>query len=514
YALRETYDPALVTALAKLASDTSKPVAARLPALGSLAALYREPEIWNGVHWRTGPIGFTEESHETAPSIPKTLDWPDTDVIGRTLAVALSDPDLSAFAVRRLPAHPSREIQDALRNLFRASDDNALRSEVLTRLAADGAAADLVREALENGQKNEALVAAAIAAAPANSDDRTADLLLRFAAATPKPDLRAKAIVSIGKLHRADTASLVSGFGKDENAQVRTAVVAALAEAGKPDVIPALTSFLDDHDAEIKRKAIAALGEMKAAPALDKLVEAARQPDTRLEAIAALARIPDVRAIDAYLAGLGEKSPALRDNCAKAITALKPQAAALITERLQLAKAPPTTAEALRKIFGNDFIAQSSDVSPERYDNFAEAHNGDSQKGKEIFKDPQGIGCFRCHTVQGSGGDMGPDLTHIGANYPKAELIESVLYPSKKINGDYQQFSLELKNGESYFGSVRNETAESLVIVDAEGKKHPVQKADIVKRVKSDLSPMPAGLQAGLSLQDFADLIAFLQSLK
>jgi putative heme-binding domain-containing protein len=325
--------------------------------------------------------------------------------------------------------------------------------------------------------------------------------------------LRAKCVASLGKLKLPDGA-LLTAFAKDDKADVRSAVVGALAANAKAEAIPALTAFLDDSEVEIRRKAIGALGNLKASASIPALIEAERRPETRMDAIAALTRMPDARAIDVYLDGLAEKNPAVRDTCAKAISALKPQSASLVSERIQVAKVPPAMADELRKIFGNQFIAQSADVSPERYDAFASAHTGNLQHGREIFVDQNGIGCIRCHFLQGKGGDMGPDLTHIGANYTRAELIESVLYPSKKILGDYQQFTLEMKNGDTLFGSVRNETADSLVIVDAEGKKHPVTKSEIVNRVKSELSPMPPGLQAALSLQDFADLISFLQSLK
>src|SRR3712207_1035181 len=48
YALRNTYDAALATALADYAGDRSKPAASRALALKALAPLHRQPKPWNG----------------------------------------------------------------------------------------------------------------------------------------------------------------------------------------------------------------------------------------------------------------------------------------------------------------------------------------------------------------------------------------------------------------------------------------------------------------------------------
>jgi len=61
---------------------------------------------------------------------------------------------------------------------------------------------------------------------------------------------------------------------------------------------------------------------------------------------------------------------------------------------------------------------------------------------------------------------------------------------------------------------VRGETADELTLIDTDAKKHVIPKKEIESRKQSDLSLMPDGLQIGLSLQDFADLIAYLENLK
>jgi putative heme-binding domain-containing protein len=63
-------------------------------------------------------------------------------------------------------------------------------------------------------------------------------------------------------------------------------------------------------------------------------------------------------------------------------------------------------------------------------------------------------------------------------------------------------------------GRFLGETAEELTLMDAEGKRHAMRKPEIEQRKESELSLMPEGLNTGLSLQDFADIVSYLESLK
>jgi hypothetical protein len=53
-----------------------------------------------------------------------------------------------------------------------------------------------------------------------------------------------------------------------------------------------------------------------------------------------------------------------------------------------------------------------------------------------------------------------------------------------------------------------------VTLVDASGRTNLVSRARIANRRASDLSLMPEGLHVGLTVEDFADLIAYLESLK
>jgi putative heme-binding domain-containing protein len=164
---------------------------------------------------------------------------------------------------------------------------------------------------------------------------------------------------------------------------------------------------------------------------------------------------------------------------------------------------------------GRLFESKPKKLDPAAYEAFAVKNAGDVERGRKLFFDVKGVACTKCHKVKNEGaGDVGPDLASVGAKYGRAFLIESVLYPSKQILDGYKQTIVVTKDGQVLSGIVRGDTAEELTLIDAEGKKHVVPKAKIDEVQLSDKSLMPEGLNTGLSLQDFADVIGYLESLK
>ena len=86
--------------------------------------------------------------------------------------------------------------------------------------------------------------------------------------------------------------------------------------------------------------------------------------------------------------------------------------------------------------------------------------------------------------------------------------------PRPTIFSGYEPVVVATADGRVLTGIVKNETPEVLEIEDADAKRVKVAKADIDERKPSDVSLMPNGLADGLSRQDFADLIAYLETLK
>jgi len=156
----------------------------------------------------------------------------------------------------------------------------------------------------------------------------------------------------------------------------------------------------------------------------------------------------------------------------------------------------------------------SGGFNPETYRAVALKGQGSASRGRQLFTDLKGLACVKCHAVGKEGGAVGPELSSVGAKYPRDELIAAVLYPSAKISSGYEPAILALADGRVVTGIVRGETPEAVEIQDAEAKLLRIQKDEIEERKRSDVSLMPNGLAQGLSTQDFADLIAYLETLK
>ncbi|MBU6399453.1 MAG: PQQ-dependent sugar dehydrogenase [Verrucomicrobia bacterium] len=151
---------------------------------------------------------------------------------------------------------------------------------------------------------------------------------------------------------------------------------------------------------------------------------------------------------------------------------------------------------------------------PAEFLRFALLREGDARRGQELFNSESRLACTRCHTVDGSGRKAGPDLSAVGDKFGRRELIEAVLNPSATIAEGYSTTILETKAGEEYSGVLKQISATELDLMGADGRRVRVPVGDIVARRTSEVSLMPEGLQAGLTLQEFADLIEYLVGLK
>jgi putative membrane-bound dehydrogenase-like protein len=143
---------------------------------------------------------------------------------------------------------------------------------------------------------------------------------------------------------------------------------------------------------------------------------------------------------------------------------------------------------------------------------FARKNSGEAERGKKLFNDVKGLACIKCHSVAGEGGKVGPDLAGIALKYKREDLMTSVLEPSKVIAQGYETIIIMTTRGQTITGVFKGETAEAINVMDKDGKALVVLKKDVDERKFSPISTMPNGLNEGMTLQDFADVIAFLEA--
>lgn len=138
---------------------------------------------------------------------------------------------------------------------------------------------------------------------------------------------------------------------------------------------------------------------------------------------------------------------------------------------------------------------------------------GDAAEGKRIFFEKAEVYCLRCHKVNGEGGEVGPDLTGIGAKQSREYLLESIVLPNKQISEGFESTIVNLKSGTTYAGVTKSETAAEIELNSPEDGLVKLQKANIQTRERGP-SAMPEELRQILTKQELRHLIEYLANLR
>lgn len=134
------------------------------------------------------------------------------------------------------------------------------------------------------------------------------------------------------------------------------------------------------------------------------------------------------------------------------------------------------------------------------------------KRGREMFELAT---CLKCHTIDGAGETLGPDLTKISETYNAKELLEHILDPSLKVDEEYKTYVIETKDRKEYFGIIVSQ--DERVVRIAENPLQP-DKAVTIKRHHIEvmdpieISPMPTDLLITLQKDEIMDLLAYVMS--
>jgi putative heme-binding domain-containing protein len=140
--------------------------------------------------------------------------------------------------------------------------------------------------------------------------------------------------------------------------------------------------------------------------------------------------------------------------------------------------------------------------------------SGDAQAGAKVFANASGANCIRCHTIGSQGGIVGPPLTTIGQKLNKAQLYESILYPSAAIEMGYETWVVKSKSGDVFTGRKVEDTDDHVTLLDVDGKYHDIATNQIDRKAKQNISLMPEGITQALTRQDLVNLVEYLSHLK
>ncbi len=136
---------------------------------------------------------------------------------------------------------------------------------------------------------------------------------------------------------------------------------------------------------------------------------------------------------------------------------------------------------------------------------------GDPARGALVFY-KSAAGCVKCHTSGEPASPLGPDLAEVGPESTERHLIESLLFPSRKIREGFETVSVLTVDGRVVRGMVAKDEPESLVLRDASDLENEIAiaKDEIETMTPAETSMMPDGLIGVLpELREFCDLASY-----
>ena len=666
--LERVYDAEAVATLANLAAEPKAPEAERARAISELATVALKAPEWDGKWWGTRP------TQGKPPA--KTIAWEATPTVLKAIESALADPSeaVRVAAVEGVRTTDDRAALPSLRERFGSETSPKVRREIALALGnmGDKAALPLLVAALRDTSSPEGVRTAALTGLE-SIGGQPAIVALIEALANKRGNLtdeaQARMVSALGRFKAKDGVPAIADRLFHTNPAVRVAAAEALGKVGDTGLCaPRVRPALKDQAPEVRKAALAALATLKDTESIPAMIELAGAEPTRYEATLALAKLPDPRALQVYLAGIADKSPDVRKASAAAILAIRDKAEPVLGQLASRHELPPAALPELRKIYNQlqpvegwhimgpfaanerppvrtnvpvdlaatatapdgstlewkpvkvegegsyvdlaRFYAGKGDCSafgsavlespvarpaqmavgsddtltvwlngkevykfggnrgyspedvrfdvelkkgknlllvkcgngggqwqysiavtgladhaflkgpatggfdPDRFKAVALKGQGRSEKGKALFFDLKGLACSKCHVVGGEGGPIGPELSGIAARYPREELVASILYPSARIFSGYETVVVATADGRVLTGLVKSDNADGIEIQDAEGKRIKIPRADVEDRKTSELSLMPNGIVEGIKPEDFADLIAYLETLK
>jgi putative heme-binding domain-containing protein len=139
-----------------------------------------------------------------------------------------------------------------------------------------------------------------------------------------------------------------------------------------------------------------------------------------------------------------------------------------------------------------------------------ELSNRNFKQGKAMYS---AITCGRCHSIQGEGGNIGPELTTLGSRFSKKDILEAIILPNKIISDQFAATQFVLKNGQTIVGSLISQDKDAYFVSQnpfAPTNLLKILKKEVVSSKYSSVSIMLPGLINGLNEEELKDLMAYL----
>jgi putative heme-binding domain-containing protein len=274
--------------------------------------------------------------------------------------------------------------------------------------------------------------------------------------------LEALSLLSLTTLKQAQPA-LLACLAKDQPEAIQSAAVSALGQFNAAEV----TTTLLDHWPDLTTKArTAALTELLSRP--DRTIALLKKVDANTEAFPKPS----------------DFSPAQIQSLLKS----ENKAIANLAKTALASVIPPSRESVL------------ATFQP------ALATKGDMAKGQLVFLQR----CIACHRAAGQGIQVGPDFVTVKTK-GKDALMTAILDPHKEVAPQFIAYTVNTKDGQTLAGIVTKDDASSMTIKIMGGAEINLPRSNIKGSTSSGQSLMPEGIEAGMTVQDMADLLEFIE---
>ena len=140
--------------------------------------------------------------------------------------------------------------------------------------------------------------------------------------------------------------------------------------------------------------------------------------------------------------------------------------------------------------------------------------SGSAVRGKHLLLNSTSLTCRQCHRYEGQGHAVGPDLAQSDKKLTRAELLESLIFPSKTIADKFVTHLVATRDGKIYTGLIAAISDSEIVLKEPGGKEIHIPRDHIEEMIPQSKSLMPDQLLKDFTAQEAADLLDYLHSLR
>ena len=453
-----------------------------------------------------------------------------TPGVVEAVAALADDPDVevryqAAFSLGERQAMPPAVVPAARAALVkiarRDAGDRWMRVAIQSSAVDDAAdvLAGLFAAAATGGLAPEAAPLVESLAAQVAAQDRAADVRRLVGLLEPGGDIEPGIAIALAR-------GLAVGLGRPGSTLARLRDEGGL--AGLDGIVAGLVEraarTAGDQQASVAARVAAieglGMGRFSAVrPTLEKLLDSREPIAVQAAAVARIGGFAEPEAAEVLITAWPTLAPRLKEAALEALAARPDRALALFAAieagRVPAADIPSARLAVLAASKQSEVAAGAARLlarqgSAHRTDVLAAYDGcltlaGDVDRGRLVFR----AACAACHRVEGTGHELGPNLSTMKSRGPEAILV-NVLDPNREVNPLYMNYVCVTEDGRTVTGMLAAETATSVTLRRAEGAEDTVLRSDIEELKSLGQSMMPEGLEKQVDRQAMADLIAYL----